>query len=116
MYSWLNGGTSKSPSTRPFTTKTRRTPMHVSHIVRLFVSCLILFAVMPYAVVGAHHGHQYPYVLVDLPTLGGPQSSQGNFPFHAITNHGLVGGVTDLATPIHYPNDSPAFNGDPYVQ
>jgi probable HAF family extracellular repeat protein len=58
---------------------------------------------------------QYPYTLVDLGTLGGPQSGIGNLA--APTQNGLVVNTADTAQLNPYaPNDNPLFEGDPYVQ
>jgi probable HAF family extracellular repeat protein len=88
-----------------------------------WVSALALIAAL--AIPGrAAAQHQksapYPYILVDLGTFGGPQST---FIHHVpiLTNSGTVVGVADTTLPDPYsPNNNPviAFYGgpDPYVQ
>ena len=57
----------------------------------------------------------YPYTLVDLGTLGGPQAGQGNAP--SLSGPGVVVGTVDTAMIDPYGiNENGAFNGDPYVQ
>jgi probable HAF family extracellular repeat protein len=59
----------------------------------------------------------YPYTLVDLGTLGGPQSDVGNSPLPFLSRGGAFAGTADTTISNPYaPNDNPAFNGDPYVQ
>jgi probable HAF family extracellular repeat protein len=63
----------------------------------------------------------YPYVLVDLGTFGGPQSTLVNGPYRVLTNSGAVVGAADtmLSDP-YYPNNNPLFgyypSPDPYLQ
>jgi probable HAF family extracellular repeat protein len=68
-------------------------------------------------VVPAQARAQYPYTLVDLGTLGGPQSEVGNQPIPFATRQDAFVGTADtsLSDPFA-PNDNPAFNGDPFVQ
>src|SRR5438445_5166199 len=57
----------------------------------------------------------YPYTLVDLGTLGGPQAGQGNAP--SLSGPGVAVGTADTAMIDPYGiNENGAFNGDPYVQ
>lgn len=59
----------------------------------------------------------YPYALVDLGTLGGPQSDVGNQPVPFATEHGAFFGTADTTVGDPFgPNDNPTFNGDPHVQ
>jgi probable HAF family extracellular repeat protein len=65
----------------------------------------------------AHARAHYPYALVDLGTLGGPQSDVGNAPIPFSSRSGAFAGTAD--TTISDPfaaNDGPFFSGDPYVQ
>lgn len=65
--------------------------------------------------VGTGHGALYPYRLIDLGTLGGPQADVGNGPY--MNQDGVVAGTADLGVVDPYtPNDASAFNGDAYVQ
>jgi probable HAF family extracellular repeat protein len=67
----------------------------------------------------AHHQEsgQYPYILIDLGTFGGPQAGHGNFAPGAFTGDGAIVGTADTATRYPYsPKGNPAFNGDRYVQ
>jgi probable HAF family extracellular repeat protein len=60
---------------------------------------------------------QYPYKLVDLGTLGGPQSDVGNQPVPVATRQGAFVGTADTTVSDPFsPSDNPAFSGDPYVQ
>jgi probable HAF family extracellular repeat protein len=63
----------------------------------------------------AQKSSQFSYRLIDLGTFGGPQAGVANGPF--LSAGGLVVGTADTARLDPYaPNDSGAFNGDPYVQ
>jgi probable HAF family extracellular repeat protein len=67
------------------------------------------------AVAGPGKATHFPYRLIDLGTLGGPQAGQGNGPY--LSESGLVAGTADTAVPdLFGPNQSGAFNGDPFVQ
>ena len=60
----------------------------------------------------------YPYDLVDLGTLGGPQGGVANdvpVPFSA-TGHSLFGTADTTTTDPYAANDNGFFSGDPFVQ
>jgi hypothetical protein len=72
-------------------------------------------AVLAAAPAQARDGH--PYTLVDLGTLGGPQSAVGNIPIPFAASRGALVGTADTATADPYgSNENPLFNGDPFVQ
>jgi probable HAF family extracellular repeat protein len=63
----------------------------------------------------ARDGH--PYTLVDLGTLGGPQSAVGNIPIPFAASRGTLVGTADTATADPYgSHENPLFSGDPFVQ
>ena len=63
----------------------------------------------------ARDGH--PYTLVDLGTLGGPQSAVSNIPIPFAAARGALVGTADTATTDPYGStENPLFSGDPFVQ
>jgi probable HAF family extracellular repeat protein len=52
--------------------------------------------------VRAHRASAYPYRLIELPTLGGPQADASGFPSQILSANGLVTGNADTATPDPY--------------
>jgi probable HAF family extracellular repeat protein len=60
-------------------------------------------------------GKQHHYKLVDLGTLGGPQSYLFSLT-GPLSSNGLVAACADLATPDPSNPPSPYFGGDPYLQ
>jgi probable HAF family extracellular repeat protein len=81
---------------------------------------LAAFATLVVGLIGAGQaaGAQpspYPYTLIDLGTLGGPQAGQGNGPY--LTASGVVAGTADTALTDPFGTaENGAFNGDPFVQ
>jgi hypothetical protein len=64
----------------------------------------------------AHRGAGYPYRLIDLGTLGGPNDGIGNFPPASLNAAGVVTGTANTSVADPYSPDNSAFNGDPFVQ
>jgi probable HAF family extracellular repeat protein len=63
----------------------------------------------------AHPSPRHAYTLIDLGTFGGPQADVGNAP--SLNESGTVVGTADATVLDPFgANQSPAFNGDPYVQ
>jgi len=63
----------------------------------------------------ARQTNHYPYRLIMLATLGGPEAGVGNGPF--LGNSAVVAGTADTATLDPYgATDNSSFNGDKYVQ
>ena len=52
--------------------------------------------------VRARPASAYPYSLIQLPTLGGPQADASGFPSQILSANGLVTGNADTATPDAY--------------
>ena len=72
-------------------------------------------AVLASAPAQARDGH--PYTLVDLGTLGGPQSAVSNIPIPFAAARGALVGTADTATTDPYGStENPLFSGDPFVQ
>lgn len=65
----------------------------------------------------AQAGAGYPYTLVDLGTLGGPQSAVSNIPIPFAGSRGTLVGTADTAVADPYGStENPFFSGDPFVQ
>src|SRR4051812_28888149 len=63
----------------------------------------------------AHPTPRHAYTLIDLGTFGGPQADVGNAP--SLNESGTVVGTADTTVLDPFgANQSPAFNGDPFVQ
>jgi hypothetical protein len=93
-----------------------------ARIARWLTALIVIAALaLPGRVSAQHHGDaEYPYILIDLGTFGGSQSTIiHDVPI--LTNGGTVVGVADTAVPDpYYPHNNPviAFYGgpDPHVQ
>jgi probable HAF family extracellular repeat protein len=64
--------------------------------------------------VRARPASAYPYSLIQLPTLGGPQADASGFPSQILSANGLVTGNADTATPDAYGAAEPG-GSDGYV-
>ena len=99
----------------------RRKPMKSERL--MWVAAIAVFAVLTSAVPlagqdkQAHKHHHYQ--LIDLGTLGGPQSGTSVIGGPALNDHGTVVGCADTSTPDpNYPNFNPfllPFGPDPFI-
>ncbi len=82
------------------------------------LSAAALLAILGPGQAQAAGASRYPYALIDLGTLGGPQAGIANdipIPFAAEGDHFFGTADTALTDP-YAPNDNPFFSGDPNVQ
>jgi probable HAF family extracellular repeat protein len=86
-------------------------------VTRLLTVLLGLAVCAALAAAPAQAREGYPYTLVDLGALGGPQSAVGNIPIPFAASRGTFVGTADTATADPYgSNENPLFSGDPFVQ